>query len=117
MFTLAALAFVLNNFMPFIPVILWYLISINIFTFFVFTIDKFYSLKKRNRVPEMSLHFFSIAGGFVGALLSMVITKHKIHKKQFLTIQGIIMILWIICIFYVISNLELIQKTLEGLSS
>ena len=117
MFTLAVLSFILNSFIPSIPVIIWYMFSINIFTFLLFGIDKYYSLKDRNRVPEMSLYFFSIAGGVFGALISMFAFKHKIRKKLFLSLQSFIAIIWIISIYYVLTHLEAIQKALQGLSN
>ncbi|HIP30172.1 MAG TPA: DUF1294 domain-containing protein [Sulfurospirillum arcachonense] len=117
MFSLAVLSFTLNSFMPNIPVILWYLVSINIFTFLLFGIDKYYSLKERSRVPEISLHFFSIAGGIFGALIAMLAFKHKIRKKLFLSTQGVITIIWIVAIYYVLTHLEAIQKGLQGLSA
>lgn len=117
MFSLAILSFTLNNFIPSIPVILWFLLTINIFTFLLLVIDKIYSLKDRKRVPEMSLHFFSVAGGVFGALLAMLVAKHKIKKKMFLSIQILISFLWIISIYYVVTHLEAIQKVLQGLNS
>lgn len=117
MFSLAILSFTLNNFIPAIPVILWYLLSINIFTFLLLVIDKIYSLKDRKRVPEMSLYFFSIAGGVFGALLAMIVARHKIRKKIFLSIQIFISLLWVISIYFVLTNLDAIQKALQGLSS
>ncbi len=116
MFSLVALSFMLNNFIPSIPVILWYLASINIFTFLVFLIDKYHSVKKRKRVPEISLHFFSIAGGVFGAFLAILVAKHKIRKKLFLSVQGLIGIVWTISIFYVLANLESIQNALQSLN-
>lgn len=116
MFSLAILSFTLNNFIPAIPVILWYILTINIFSFLLLVIDKFYSLKERKRVPEMSLYFFSIAGGVFGALLAMITARHKIRKKLFLSIQIFIAVIWIISIYYVLSHLEAIQKVLQGLS-
>lgn len=117
MFTLAILSFTLNNFIPTIPVVMWYLFSVNIFTFLLLVIDKIYSLKERERVPEMSLHFFSLAGGIFGALIAMLVARHKIRKKLFLSIQGIIAIIWIISIYYVLTNLETIQNALQSLSA
>ena len=117
MFSLAILSFTLNNFIPTIPVIIWYLMSVNIFTFLLFIVDKIYSLQQRKRVPEMSLHFFSIAGGIFGALLAMIAARHKIRKKLFISIQSIIAIIWIFSIYYVLTNLETIQNALQSLSA
>lgn len=117
MFSLAFLSFTLNNFIPSIPVIVWYLLTINIFTFLLLVIDKIYALKDRKRVPEMSLYFFSIAGGVLGALLAMIVARHKIRKKLFLSIQVFIALLWIVSVYFVLTNLDAIQKALQGLSS
>lgn len=113
MFTLAVLAFTFNSFIPSIPVILWYLISINVFTFLLYSIDKYYAMKERKRVPEMTLYFFSFAGGFLGAILSMILTKHKLRKKLFISIQAVITIIWLVCIYLVLNNFETIQKALH----
>jgi len=117
MFSFASLSFMLNNFLPSIPVILWYLVSINLFTFLLFAIDKYHSIKDKKRVPEMSLHFFSIAGGVFGALIAMIITKHKIRKKLFLFIQSIITIIWIGSIFYILNNLKTLLNALQSLTT
>ncbi len=113
MFLFAALSFVFNNFMPSVPVLVFYLISINIFTFFIFSIDKYHSIKDRKRVPEMSLHFFSLAGGIIGALLSMLIFRHKIRKKVFMLAQIVILLLWMLSTYYIFTNFETIQKVIS----
>ncbi len=117
MFALAALAFMLNSFVPSVPVILWYLFSINIFTFLLFVIDRYYTAQDREVVPEFSLYFFSIAGGFIGAFLAIVIVRHKIKERVFLLWQGVILIIWLVVIYYVFNNFEVIQKTLQGLTN
>ena len=112
MFTFTLLSFVLNGFIPAIPVIYWYFISINIFTFFLFVIDKLYALKDRKRVPEFSLLFFSFAGGFIGSTLAIIITRHKIRKTKFMFIHSFITLMWIITIYFISINQESIQKVL-----
>ena len=101
MFCVTAFSFMLNALMPKVSVIYWYAISINIITFFIFAIDKYHALKKRKRVPEINLHFFSFAGGFAGAFLAIFLTRHKTKKKLFLSIQAIILLLWVVVIYYV----------------
>jgi len=117
MFSLVVIAFILNGFMPFISVIIWYLGSINIFTFLLFSIDKYHSIKDRKRVPEVNLHFFSFAGGVFGAFISMLVFRHKIRKKLFLAIQFTILTLWIISIYYISTHPQIIQNALQKLSS
>ncbi len=113
MFSFTALSFVLNNFFPNIPVILWYIGSINVFTFLLFSIDKLQAIKTRKRVPENSLHFFSFAGGFLGAILAMILTRHKINKKNFLFTQALILIFWIAAIYFLNTNQDKIQGLLN----
>ncbi len=113
MFTLVVISFALNGFMPNIPVLIWYLASVNVFTFLLFSIDKLNAIKNRKRVPEITLHFFSFAGGIIGAIISMFAFRHKIRKKLFLSIQSVILLLWIVSTYYVLTNLEAIQKALN----
>jgi len=114
MFSFAAIAFVLNNYFATIPVIVWYLVSINIFTFFLTLIDKYHAIKERKRVPEFNLYFFSFAGGFLGLILGMIIAKHKTSKKLFMFIQAIIAIFWLVAIYYILTHLEAIQRALSS---
>ncbi|MBL0687610.1 MAG: DUF1294 domain-containing protein [Sulfurospirillum sp.] len=113
MLLLVVSSFLLNSFMPIMPVVFWYFASINIFTFLLFVIDKYNSSKERARVPEISLYFFSIAGGIFGALFAIIITKHKIRKKIFLMWQSLILLIWLISIYYLLTHLEAIQKYLQ----
>jgi len=115
LFTFVFISYLLNGVIPSIPVILWYLFCINIFTFLLFIIDKFHALKNRKRVPEVSLYFLSLGGGIFGALLSMLLTKHKLKKSGFLYIQVAIFVAWVTAIFLVLSNLQSIQEALGQL--
>lgn len=117
MFTFTALAFVFNSYMPSIPIVLWYLMSINLFTFLLVIIDKFNAIKDRKRVPESNLYFFAIAGGFLGLLIAMVLAKHKISKKSFLFVQLLITALWLTVIYYVLTHTQQIQAAIEILRS
>lgn len=117
MFTFTILAFTLNSYLPAIPVILWYLISINLFTFILFIIDKYNATKDRTRVTEVSLYFLAIAGGFLGALLAMLVARHKINNKAFLFWQLLIAAIWVIAIVYVINNSDKIIEILKNLMS
>lgn len=115
MFSFVFLSFIFNNFFPYIPVILWYLISINIFTFLLFAIDKYYALKNRKRVAEVTLYFLSLAGGIFGAFVAMLLVRHKLKKNGFFYIQIAILITWTIAIYLILNNLEAIQLALKEL--
>lgn len=116
LFTFVVIAFFMNNFFPSVPVVLWYLVSINIFTFLLFIIDKYYALKNRARVPEVILYFISFAGGIFGAFLAMLISKHKTSKNGFFYFQLAILMLWSFAIHFVIANIEAIQLALKELT-
>lgn len=112
LFVFVSISFVFNNYIPSIPVVLWYFFSINVFTLFLFSIDKYYALKNRKRVSEASLHFLSLAGGIFGAILAMIGMRHKLQKERFLYIQLLILFFWLISVYLVIANLEQIQNAL-----
>lgn len=115
MFTMVVIAFSLNIYIPALPVVLWYLIAINSFTFLLFGVDKYYALKNRSRLEEKSFHFFAIAGGFLGLTLGMAIFRHKIHSKGFIAIELLISLIWLLSIYLVINNLPALQEALGKL--
>ena len=62
--------------------ILYYLIAINIITFFIYSIDKFKAKKGKWRIPESTLLLLAIIGGSIGAWLGIKVWHHKtLHKK------------------------------------
>jgi len=58
-------------------------------TFWIYGFDKLAAKKKWRRVPERSLHIFSLVGGFAGALFGRKYFKHKTLKPDFLIIPVI----------------------------
>ena len=80
--------------------LLYFLIVINIVTFFVYGIDKLLAIKHMWRVPEKFLFLLSITGGFVGSIVGMNIFRHK-TKKLFFYIWNIIsIVIWILIMYY-----------------
>ena len=62
--------------------ILYYLIAINIITFFIYGIDKLKAKKGKWRIPESTLLLLVIIGGSIGAWLGIKVWHHKtLHKK------------------------------------
>ncbi|MBE0491264.1 MAG: DUF1294 domain-containing protein [Sulfurospirillum sp.] len=116
LFAFVFIAYFGNNTLPNIPVVLWYLVSINIFAFFLTAIDKLNAIKNAKRVSEANFIFFAIAGGVLGILLSMFAFKHKIQKKVFLTVLLLIALFWFVSIFLVLQNLDQIQNALHALT-
>jgi len=71
-----------------------YLIGINIISFVLYGIDKGKAILKRERIPERILLVLSLIGGCYGALLGMILFRHKIRKKKFIITALVSIILW-----------------------
>ena len=63
--------------------ILYYLIAINITTFFIYGIDKLKAKKGKWRIPESTLLLLAIIGGSIGAWLGIKVWHHKTRHKKF----------------------------------
>lgn len=60
----------------------YYLIIINVVTFFMYGIDKLKAKKSKWRIPEATLLLMAMIGGSIGAWLGMKAWHHKtLHKK------------------------------------
>ena len=93
-----------------LPLLLTWLIGINLFTFLFYGIDKLNSIwagddpgrKAKNvRIPELSLLLLALLGGSPAAALAIVVLPHKIKKFWFmmgflliLALQGVAVFLW-----------------------
>lgn len=64
-------------------IIIYYLIGINILTFFVYGIDKWKARRSKWRISEAMLLGLAIIGGSIGAWLGMRIWRHKTQHKKF----------------------------------
>ncbi|MEZ9699870.1 DUF1294 domain-containing protein [Vibrio sp. 10N.261.46.E12] len=62
--------------------LVWYLV-IGVVTFFVYAKDKRAAINGHWRVPEKTLHIFSVAGGWLGALIAQDKLRHKTQKQPF----------------------------------
>lgn len=65
------------------PWLIWYLLIINIFTFFTAAWDKFMAKKGGWRVPEKTLFLLALVGGAAGLLFAMYTARHKTRKPAF----------------------------------
>ena len=64
-------------------IVLYYLLTINIFTMYTFFLDKSKAKNHKWRVKERTLFLLSIMGGSLGALLGMKLFKHKTKHWYF----------------------------------
>jgi uncharacterized membrane protein YsdA (DUF1294 family)/cold shock CspA family protein len=68
------------------PVSLWVAAAyaaVSFFAFFAYAADKSAARHGRWRTPESTLHFFSLACGWPGALLAQQLLRHKSSKPSF----------------------------------
>ena len=76
---------------PVITYLLWYLAAVNLVTFTVYGVDKAKARRGAWRVPEKTLFLLPLLGGSVGALLGMLVFRHK--TKHWYFVWGIPLIM------------------------
>ncbi|MDQ8141659.1 DUF1294 domain-containing protein [Chryseobacterium sp. CFS15] len=84
---------------------IYFLLVSNILTFIVFGVDKWYAKKNKRRVSELFLLSLTFLGGTLGALLAMMIFRHKISKKSFI-LKLLIVIFVQLIIFGIMKNFK-----------
>ncbi|MEZ8346169.1 DUF1294 domain-containing protein [Vibrio splendidus] len=72
--------------------LVWYLV-IGVMTFFVYAKDKRAAINGNWRVPEKTLHTFSVAGGWLGALIAQEKLRHKTQKQPFRSIYWLTVVI------------------------
>ncbi len=79
-----------------------YYLFINGITFLVWGFDKFRAKLQQWRIPENTLYALIILGGGVGALLGMIVFRHKTRKPKFKVFSVISIFIHIIIFFYIL---------------
>lgn len=80
--------------------IIWSAVA-DIVSFIMFGTDKLHAVRKKRRIPELWLLIFAFIGGSAGALLGMIIFRHKIrHAKFYVTIPILFLLqtVFLLCI-------------------
>lgn len=81
-----------------------YLLLINILTFIVYGLDKYFALKQKSRIKVSTLILFAAAGGSIGGLLGMYVFRHKIRKDYFVIGLPLILITQILFLFWLMNR-------------
>lgn len=85
---------------------------LNIISFVLMALDKFYAVKRKWRISEMSLMLISLFGGSIGTMIGMVVCKHKTSKSKFrYGVPIIILLQWGGCIW--LSNLDVLTVSIQ----
>jgi uncharacterized membrane protein YsdA (DUF1294 family) len=80
---------------------MFYLLAIlNLIAFIIFGADKRKSIKHQRRISENTLLGISFVGGTIGAILGMLIFRHKISKRSFLLKFGLIVLIQVVLIYF-----------------
>lgn len=84
-----------------------YLILANLFSFFLFTYDKYIALNNNDyikRVSENKLLLVSFMGGSIGSLIAMLLFRHKVKKAVFVIKYAVIILLQVVLLIYCFSK-------------
>ena len=84
--------------------IVYYLIALNIVTFFVYGIDKWKAKRSKWRIREAALLGLAVLGGSIGALLGMKVWHHKTMHKKFKYGLPLILLAQIALIYVIIQK-------------
>ena len=81
--------------------VVYYLIALNIVTFFVYGIDKLKAKKAKMRIREAALLGLAVLGGSIGALMGMKVWHHKTMHKKFKYGLPLILLAQIVLIYFI----------------
>ena len=85
-------------------IILYYLLAVNIATFFLYGIDKYKAKKGQWRISEATLLLMAVIGGSIGAWAGKRLWHHKTMHKKFKYGIPIIIILQVAIAVYLLTN-------------
>lgn len=86
------------------PWLIWYLVVINLVTFFIYGLDKAKAEGRSWRVKETRLLLMALVGGTVGAIAGMKIFHHKTKKIGFLLPFILILLGQVGLIYFFLTN-------------
>ena len=81
-----------------------FLVTVNVGTFFLYGIDKWKAKHSKWRIPEATLLGLAVIGGSVGALLGMRVWHHKTMHKKFKYGLPLIILLQITLVIWIYSR-------------
>lgn len=97
----------LNN--EFLKFFLIYYLVINIVGFLSMGLDKFKAKHNHWRIPEKTLLLIPLFLGSVGSLIGMYTFRHKTKHPQFKYGIPAILVINVICIYFIVTKLILVS--------
>lgn len=82
-------------------VFLGFIIGINLLAFWYYRKDKLSAINKKKRTSEKFLLTVAFLGGAYGALLGMLMFRHKTKHARFVVLIPIFVILWSLILWYI----------------
>ena len=79
----------------------YYLIGINLLTFFLYGIDKSKARRNKWRIPESALLLSAALGGSAGALLGMALFHHKTKHRKFVYGVPLILLAQVVLLLFI----------------
>lgn len=80
-----------------------YISILNIFSFILMGLDKFFAIKRLRRVSEKTLLFVALIGGAFGMWIAMMTFRHKTKHLKFKLFLPILSLLWIALFLFYLS--------------
>ena len=80
------------------PILLLYLIFINLLGFVLYGLDKAKSKGRGRRIPERVLLWVARLGGGVGCWMGMMLFRHKTKHDRFMALVPLWTVLWAVAL-------------------
>ena len=84
--------------------LLIYLLIINAAAFLLMLIDKWKARKNKWRIPEKTLFASALLGGSLGAMIGMLMFRHKTKHLKFALGLPLIFVVQLTALFYLITR-------------
>lgn len=81
-------------------------VVMSLITFIAFAIDKRRAMNGGWRIRESTLHLMELLGGWPGAVLAMMVVRHKTRDPSYRTIHNLVIGLHVVIWFFMINGLR-----------
>lgn len=86
------------------PVLIPYLLLINVIAFLLMLVDKYKAKKNLWRIPEATLIGIAAAGGSLGTLIGMYTVRHKTRHPKFTVGIPLLLIIQVLIAKWLLGN-------------